>query len=274
MATALLILLATVALIALVDFIPRFFNAAKKPLKVRRARGRVTDYLIMPTIYGDISYLKNLEFLKQYANRVVICTSAYESAEFYSALDAICQAHGLRYITVDLPHAGGKPIKNAYTIYKGAFSNLDVLGATKTTPCLLIDADTISRSNVNDLVRTFVRNNCDVASLRCEAANTSNLLEILQEYEYRTAMDNRRMDPWLTSGACNMARADTFKHVFSRHSHFFAGGDIEIGKLAQTMGYHIRHIDFTFYTEIPSTFRDWFNQRIIWMAGGGTASRG
>lgn len=222
----------------------------------------------MPTVYGDISYLKNTEFLQKYAKNVVICTSRYETAAFYKDLAAVCKTYGLRYIAVDLPKSKGQPIKNAYTIYKGAFSDLQKLGATSNTPCLLIDADTVAHENVDNLIRTFVKNSCDIASLRCEVANADNLLEVLQEYEYRTAMDNRRMDPWLTSGACNMATAATFKHVFEQHSHFFAGGDIEIGKLAQTMGYHLRHIDFTFYTEVPSTFKDWFNQRIIWFAGG------
>ncbi|HET6924569.1 MAG TPA: hypothetical protein VFH39_01950, partial [Candidatus Saccharimonadales bacterium] len=76
------------------------------------------------------------------------------------------------------------------------------------------------------------------------------------------------MDPWLTSGACNLAKAGTFQKVFSHHSHFFAGGDIEIGKLAQVMGFKLKHIRFTFYTAAPDTVRGWFNQRIIWFAGG------
>jgi hypothetical protein len=265
---AFMILLITVALIALIDYIPRIFNAIKHPIEITQGRGRVTPYLIMPTVYGDISYLKNIDFLKQYSKQVVICTSQYESPKFYRDLNKICKDNGLRYISVDLPKTNGQPIKNAYTIYKGAFSNLHDLGATAKTPCLLLDADTFAKENVNNLIRAFVKSNCDIASLRCEAANANNLLEVLQEYEYRTAMDNRRMDPWLTSGACNMAKASTFQHVFSRHSHFFAGGDIEIGKLAKTMGYNMQHINFTFYTEVPSTFNDWFNQRIIWFAGG------
>ncbi|HEX6416431.1 MAG TPA: glycosyltransferase family 2 protein [Candidatus Saccharimonadales bacterium] len=268
MTTALLILLATVALIALVDYIPRFFNAAKPPVRIYKGKGRVPNYLIMPTVYGDISYLKNVDFLKKYASHVVICTSKYESEKFYKDLEAICEQNGLRFIAVDLPIVKDKPVKNAYTIYKGAFTDLEKLGVSSKTPCLLIDADTVTPSNVNDLIRTFSKGKFDIASLRCEVANVSNTLEILQDYEYRTAMDNRRMDPWLTSGACNMAQAGTFQHVFKQHSHFFAGGDIEIGKLAQTMGYKLRHINFSFYTEVPSTFREWFNQRIIWFAGG------
>ena len=222
----------------------------------------------MPTVYGSISYLKNIDFLKKYAAHVVICTSRYESDEFYADLQAACDQYGLRYIAVDLPIVNGNPVKNAYTIYKGAFDNLARLGVTPNTPCLLMDADTSSPANVNDMIRTFVHAGSDVASLRCEATNTDNILEVLQAYEYKAAMDNRRMDPWLTSGACSVGKAGVYRHVFTNHSDFFAGGDIEIGKLASTMGYHLAHIDFTFYTEVPSTLRDWFNQRIIWMAGG------
>jgi hypothetical protein len=65
-----------------------------------------------------------------------------------------------------------------------------------------------------------------------------------------------------------MAKAGVFQKVFNRHSNFFAGGDIEIGKLAQVMGFKIAHLNFTFFTEVPSTIRDWYNQRIIWFAGG------
>jgi hypothetical protein len=81
-------------------------------------------------------------------------------------------------------------------------------------------------------------------------------------------MDNRNMDPWLTSGACNLATAGLFKTVFSRHSNFFIGGDIEIGKLAMIMGYRTGFMDFTFLTVAPDTIRAWFKQRVIWFSGG------
>jgi cellulose synthase/poly-beta-1,6-N-acetylglucosamine synthase-like glycosyltransferase len=145
---------------------------------------------------------------------------------------------------------------------------LNRLGVRKNTPCILIDADTYALKNLNNLVRTFLSRKIDIASLRCEAHDPQKIIELLQAYEYKIAMDNRRMDPWLTSGACNMAKASVFQSVFSRHSNFFAGGDIEIGKLAQVMGYKIAHLNFTFYTEVPSTIRDWYNQRVIWFAGG------
>ncbi|HEY4160480.1 MAG TPA: glycosyltransferase family 2 protein [Candidatus Saccharimonadales bacterium] len=263
-----LLLLTTLAAVALIDYIPKAINAAKKPVSVVHRKAPAPDYLLMPTVYGDISYLKNLEFLRQYADHVVICTSLYESFEFYTELSKVCHQYGLRFICAELPKVNGKPVKNAYTIYKGAFANLAKLGAASDTPCILIDADTYATTDVNDLARTFADSGLDVASLRCEVSNPQTLLEVLQAYEYKLAMDNRRMDAWLTSGACNMAKASVSQHVFTHHSDFFAGGDIEIGKLAHIMGYTMGHIDFTFYTEVPSTFMDWYHQRIIWFAGG------
>jgi hypothetical protein len=87
-------------------------------------------------------------------------------------------------------------------------------------------------------VRAFLNSEIDVASLRCEVAEENTVIQKLQAYEYRLAMDNRRMDPWLTSGACNMSTAGTYRKIFAAHSDFFAGGDIEIGKLAEKANHH------------------------------------
>ena len=258
----------TVAIVSLIDYIPRAFLLFKKSTKVRTGHGKVPNYLLMPTVYGDISYLQNLPFLKKYASHVLICTSKYESAEFYASLRKVCRENGLRFIKADVPVVNGKVVKNAYTIYKGAFKNLSRLKVNKNTPCILLDADTYAEKNVNNLIRTFISSKYDVASLRCEVRNPSSLIEVLQAFEYKMAMDNRSMDPWLTSGACNVGKAATFKHVFSRHSDFFAGGDIEIGKLATVMNYSVGHIEFTFYTAVPDSWKAWFDQRIIWFAGG------
>lgn len=253
---------------ALIDYLPRAFMAGKKKIKPAPTHGRIPRYLLMPTVYGDISYLQNISFLKKYASRVVICTSKYETPRFYADLRKVCRRYGFRFVCADLPIVHGKPVKNAYTIYKGAFKRLSTLKVRQGTPCILLDADTYANDNVNNLVRTFIQSKLDIASLRCEASKPKKLIEVLQDFEYKLAMDNRNMDPWLTSGACNIAKAGVFQHVFSRHSDFFAGGDIEIGKLAQVMGYKIDHIRFTFYTAVPDTFKAWYRQRIIWFAGG------
>lgn len=264
-----ILILFTLAVVAMIDYVPRLFvSSAKKTIKTLERRGKIPDFLIMPTVYGNISYLQNISFLKKYADKVLICTSTHETPEFYRDLRKVCMQYGFRYAKAELPVGGGKPIKNAYTIYAGIFKNQNKLRVPHDTPCVLIDADTYSKQNVNNLIRTFKAHELDIASLRCEVANPKTTIEVLQDFEYTLAMDNRRMDPWLTSGACNMARASVFRHVFANHSRFFAGGDIEIGKLAQVMGYKIRHIPFVFYTAAPDTFKQWFNQRIIWFAGG------
>ena len=262
-----LFILVTVAIVALIDFVPRIFIAKKRSPQVKPSYGPTPDYLLMPTVYGDIKYLQNLKFLKKYSDKVLVCTSKYESKAFYKDLRKICRENGLRYACAELPIVKGKPVKNAYTIYRG------ILTANKhrvkdDTPCILMDADTFAKENVNNLARAFVQSGYDIASLRCEASKTEKVIEQLQAFEYKLAMDNRHMDPWLTSGACNVGKASVLRRVFARHSNFFAGGDIEIGKLARIMGYKIGHLDFAFYTAVPDTFKDWYNQRIVWFAGG------
>lgn len=262
-----LYLLVLVGFIALIDFLPRIFIAKNRQSVVPTSYGKIPDYRILPTVYGNISYLQNLEFLKKYRAKVVICTSKYETEDFYRDLKRVCKQNGLRYICADLPKVNGKPIKNAYTIYRGALES-NRLNVPKGTPCLLMDADTYASMNINNLMRAFLKSGYDVASLRCEVDNPQTAIEALQAFEYSIAMDGRNMDSWLTSGACNVGKAGVLGHVFRNHSNYFAGGDIEIGKLAQTMGYSVGHLDFTFYTSAPDTFKAWFNQRIIWFTGG------
>lgn len=259
--------IAAIGLFALVDFLPRLFITQKRQKRVAASYTSTPRYLILPTVYGDISYLQNLNFLKKYSKHVAVCTSQYETAGFYKDLRKVCRANGLRYICVDLPKVNGRPLKNPYTIYRSAFIS-GRLGVPANTPCLLMDADTYSEQNINNLIRAFIASGYDVASLRCEASRPTNLIEKLQAFEYRLAMDARNMDPWLTSGACSIATAGVFKRIFSCHSNFFIGGDIEIGKLANIMGYKNGFLDFTFLTAVPDNFRDWFKQRIIWFSGG------
>lgn len=267
MSSITLYLLVLIALIALIDFLPRIFIAKNRKPTVRPSYGRIPEYRILPTVYGDISYLQNLNFLRKYRDKTVICTSKYETKEFYRDLRLVCKQNGLRFICVDLPKVDGKPIKNAYTIYRGALES-NRLKVPYGMPCLLMDADTYSNMNVNNLMRAFLTSGYDVASLRCEVDNPQTTIEVLQAFEYKLAMDGRNMDSWLTSGACNVGKAGVLKHVFGNHSNYFAGGDIEIGKLAQTMGYTVGHLDFTFFTSAPNTIRAWFDQRIIWFTGG------
>ena len=268
MPNSILILLATIAVLALVDYIPRFLLLRRKKSVVTPSYTKIPQYVIMPTVYGDISYLGNLKFFGQYADKVIICTTKHETKEFYRELRKICREHKFRYIRSDVPVVKGRPTKNPYAIYGGAFKNFYRLGIRADTPCLLMDADTYSESNINNLIRSFIESGLDVASLRCEVSKPKNTIEILQAYEYTMAMDNRSIEPWLTSGACNLSKAKIYQDIFSKHTFYFSGGDTEIGRLARIMGYKTGHLNFTFYTEVPATFKAWFRQRTIWFSGG------
>lgn len=268
--SALLILL-TVALVALIDYIPRFLNGFGQSIKVETTYTKIPKYFIMPTVYGDPKYLefiKNNPFLRRNKDKVLLCTTLHETKDFYNKLQELCSMEGFRYTRVNTKNKHGKAMFSAYAIYKGVFRNYQRLGINAKTPCLLMDIDTYTKDNLNNLIRKFIKEDLDISSLRCHIDKPKTLIEKLQQFEYETAMNNRKFSPWLTSGAASLGRAKVFKHIFSNHSDFFAGGDSEIGKIAKIMGYKIAFIDFLFLTEAPKTWKEWFNQRIIWFAGG------
>lgn len=109
--------------------------------------------------------------------------------------------------------------------------------------------------------------NYDIASVKVIPKQRKTWMEKLQCIEYEIAMRARKLYPWLTSGAGMVARREALVDIFNYHSLFFNGGDIEIGKIADMLGYRIGHIPIEFLTEIPPTFRSWVRQRTSWMCG-------
>jgi cellulose synthase/poly-beta-1,6-N-acetylglucosamine synthase-like glycosyltransferase len=107
----------------------------------------------------------------------------------------------------------------------------------------------------------------DFASIRLVPSNADSLLARLQAHEYRSAMLLRRIMPWLVSGACHAARSEVHHHVMSQHSLFFQGNDVEVGLLADRLGYRIGHIMFDVPTTVPSTTKAWLRQRLAWAGG-------
>ena len=63
------------------------------------------DFTLLVPIYGSTKYLENVEFLKPYGRRVVFCTTATETQEFYDSLSAIARA----------AMSSGPPAKNGMT---------------------------------------------------------------------------------------------------------------------------------------------------------------
>jgi hypothetical protein len=48
---------------------------------------------------------------------------------------------------------------------------------------------------------------------------------------------------------------------------FFQGNDVEVGLLADALGYKVGHLAFDVPTRVPSSARAWMRQRLAWAGG-------
>jgi cellulose synthase/poly-beta-1,6-N-acetylglucosamine synthase-like glycosyltransferase len=279
---ALSLVLAIPVVISLVDFIiitrSKFVTQHKASFETKE----LDDFTILVPIFGDIAYLKNIDYLKQYSSHVVLCTTTKESDEFNSQLNLIAQHFGFKIFRSEVPIASSKFNPNPWKLFTSTLTpNLqfstsiardeimrDSFAVVKTKYCLFLDGDTYSEDRLEKLVGLMVEKDFDVASLRVLVSKTDTLIEKLQSVEYELSMDARRVYPWLTSGAATLAKTIFIKEIMKHHSLYFQGGDIEIGRLALILGYKMGHLSFTFYTEVPSTFKAWWKQRQAWFGGG------
>ncbi len=277
-------------LLSLADFIiilrAKFSNAAE----VSSDGPQSDDFTILLPIFGSIRYLKNVEFLKPYGSKVLLCTTTRETRTFNERLKAIAAEHGFNIYRSSVPIASSKARPNPWRIFSSTLTQTkdeddDVwqyeLGdeardeimqegsrVVTTKYSILIDGDTVTRKPLDRLAGLMEEKKFDLASVRVLASKADTMMEKLQSVEYELAMDARKIYPWLTSGAAMIAKTGVMKEIMGHHSLFFSGGDIEIGKLAKMAGYKVGHIAFTFYTDVPRTFRAWFRQRVVWFGGG------
>lgn len=241
------------------------------------------DFSILVPIFGDLSYLKNLDFLAGYGAKVVLCTTSRESEEFDRKIDELAVKHRFRVFRSEIPLSTVRdrptPWKLFYRTLSGESTKVnretardeiirDSFSVVDSAYCVFIDADTVSDARLELLVGSFAACDYDLASVRVVASNSRTVMERLQAMEYQIAMDARRIYPWLTSGAAMVSKTPVMRHIMEHHSLFFSGGDIEIGKLAVRLGYKIGHIPFAFSTEVPSSLPRWFRQRMLWFGGG------
>jgi cellulose synthase/poly-beta-1,6-N-acetylglucosamine synthase-like glycosyltransferase len=77
----------------------------------------------------------------------------------------------------------------------------------------------------------------------------------------------RHFRPWLTSGACFLARTDALRLIMARHSMWTPGEDIETGRVALALRMRIRHLDIVVHTDAPVSWRGLIRQRQLWWAG-------
>ncbi len=240
----------------------------KKPIDLRKVQARSHDFALLVPIFNDLKYLTNLEFLKLYREHVILCTTTHETSEFVEALENLALEHGFR-ITYS-PIEGSA--KNPWAIYHKTLLAHDfvlkrtVHGITEKY-VIFIDGDTYVANDLTVLCGAMDEYAFDISSVKILPSRRKTVIEQLQGVEYDIAMRARLIYPWLTSGAGMVARREVMNAVMENHSLFFNGGDIEIGKLADMMGYKVGHIPMIFYTDVPESFRKWVNQRRSWTCG-------
>lgn len=239
-----------------------------KPVDLSAVTKKENDFALLVPIFNSTKYLTNIEFLKKYSKHVVLCTTTNETEEFYQEIENLCDTCGFRTSISQV--GGGK--KNPWAIYnktllahdavlKNTISNL------KEEYVIFIDGDTFVDGNLETLVGAMEENEFDISSVKILPTKRTNIIENLQGVEYDISMQARLIYPWLTSGAGMVAKREVMENIMKNHSLFFNGGDIEIGKLADMMGYRVGHLPMIFYTDIPETFTKWVKQRFSWMCG-------
>jgi cellulose synthase/poly-beta-1,6-N-acetylglucosamine synthase-like glycosyltransferase len=141
------------------------------------------------------------------------------------------------------------------------------LPAVTTKYTLRLDADTSIRDDLFKAVAAVDDEGADVCSIKCAVANRTNIVTKLQALEYEMAMLGRHFRPWLTSGACFLARTDSLRLILDKHSMWTPGEDIETGRTALGLRMRIRHLDIVVETDAPTTWTALARQRRLWWAG-------
>ena len=226
----------------------------------------VSDFNVLVPIWGSLRYLENVAYLASYGSRVILCTTDQESEEFNREINELSRRLGFQVFRA----RGGRVAQGAARATSGTVRDRIIRDAHEvvTEPFVVcIDADTVTDRPLGELVHTLQARRLDFCSVRLIPSNDDSLLARLQVHEYRQAMLLRRIMPWLVSGACHAARSDVHRQVMQQHSLFFQGNDVEVGLLADKLGYRVGHIAFDVPTTVPSTLKPWMRQRLAWAGG-------
>lgn len=228
---------------------------------------RCDDFQVLVPIYGNMKYLENIEYLLQYREKVLLCTSSGQTVTFYEELAAIAAQYGFEVYqspyeppTVTRKRATGGATRD--NVIKDA-----LLNRVTAQYVVCIDADTETSQPLELLTGELQYQQADLASVRLVPQADGPMLVQLQRHEYRLAMRLRFLFPWLVSGACHAGRSDVMREIMSRHSLFFQGNDVETGLLGEQLKYKVVHIPFDVATGVPTTFRGWWRQRLAWSGG-------
>jgi cellulose synthase/poly-beta-1,6-N-acetylglucosamine synthase-like glycosyltransferase len=211
------------------------------------------DFTIIVPLFGHPRYFEGRGALLQYQPnvRVALETSTELMAGFADQLEAEGWTVG-RYHVAD---------PNPAALVKLALEDVT------TSISLRLDADTRMGDGLHTAVAAVIASGADLCSVKCEVVNTVNVVTKMQNLEYRMAMLGRHIRPWLTSGACFMGRTESLRRLFSQHSLWTPGEDIETGVVAKALRMKVLHCDFVVATDAPDTWLSLFRQRRLWWAG-------
>ena len=213
------------------------------------------DYTILVPLFGNPDVLSNLEFLQKHKERVllVLNTTNERMSSFAEQME----------------NDGWKVHRTNFLEAKPRVSRLVQAGLEDitTTYVMRIDADTTSLEDPGRAIRALELRNADYASSKVLVNNPRSLAEHLQATEYSMAMLARHFRPWMTSGACIIAKTSALKIILSKHTHWWNGEDVEQGIIAKHYKMKVAHLDFHVYTDAPPTFKALYKQRKLWWAG-------
>lgn len=245
------------------DLFPSLIVRIKKLKPLRLSRNRCNDYTIVVTIYRKPVYLKNLPKLKKYGRKVLILTTNRETEAFNKKLAYYCDKYNYVKAVVALNDSEPYPVSSMPIFIRGVAN-------VKSKYMIRMDADSIPQKNLDFLFGTVNEHNLDLASVKVlplKSQMKGNILERIQWNQYEKAMKSRVMYPYHTSGAAIVAKTSLLHEITKHHSGYDNGEDIELGKLAKKLNARIDYIDFTVFTEVPTTFKRWFFQREYWGEG-------
>jgi hypothetical protein len=232
---------------------------------------RSADFRVLVPIWGSIRYLTNIGAIARYGDRVTLCTTGDEAAQFYADLDRVAAAHGFLVFRDRRLQPRHRRILHKARATGGTIRDRLIQRAlyeVRETFVIPLDADTVPGQPLETLAGELLRRNLDLASVAIVPGNPGeSALTRLQQLEYRMAMQIKYIAPWMLSGACHAARTDVLRDVMSRHSLFFQGNDVEAGLIAHALGYRVGHIPFDVLSDVPAKFRPWLRQRLAWAGG-------
>jgi len=245
----------------LLTFIP-FLNK-----KIEMNGKKEEDYTILVTTYNSNIPLKNIHFLRQYKEKVIICDDGSRNSYFLEYLKQL-EKEGFRVVR------NGKKKYMKWEFLKRVISEpsrevalKEGLKKVQTKYTIFLDDDSVPEGDLGYAVNCLEETDADLASVKIFPINQNNLIENLQTIEYAGAMLAREIRPYLTSGACLIGKTTSLRKIMDSHSMFYQGGDIEIGVLAKKLGMKVIHVKFNVFTEVPNTFFRWFKQRCMWASG-------